>query len=59
MIKQSPSKEPQEFATKKVSIRAEINILGQNNIPVNEDQAKEILDFLYLIAKTYKLNSDD
>jgi hypothetical protein len=29
--------------------------LNRNQIQVDESQAKEILDFLYLIAKTYDL----
>jgi hypothetical protein len=46
------------FYTRKISINTAIRILHQNNIRVNADQAKEILDFLYLIAKTYKKNED-
>lgn len=47
------------FYTRKISINTAIRILNQNDIRVNEDQAKEILDFLYLIAKTYNLHKDD
>jgi hypothetical protein len=51
--------QPKAFYTRKISINTAIRILNQNDIRVNEDQAKEILDFLYLIAKTYNLYQDD
>ena len=35
-----------------MSIDQAVRILNRNGIQVNEDQAKIILDFLYLIAKT-------
>jgi len=53
------TKHPKAFYTRKISINTAIRILNQNDILVNEDQAKEILDFLYLIAKTYNLHEDD
>ena len=31
-----------------------IRLLGRNGIQVNREKAEIILDFLYLIAKTYK-----
>jgi hypothetical protein len=46
------------FYTRQISINTAIRILHQNDIRVNAVQAKEILDFLYLIAKTYKNNED-
>jgi hypothetical protein len=53
------TKQPKAFYTRKISINTAMRILNQNDIVVNEDQAKEILDFLYLIAKTYNLHEDD
>ncbi|WP_259067006.1 hypothetical protein HDF24_20435 [Mucilaginibacter sp. X4EP1] len=53
------TKQPKAFYTRKVSINTAIRILNQNDIRVNEHQAKEILDFLYLIAKTYNLHEDN
>jgi len=43
------------FSNKKVSIARVINILRSNGISTDEDQAKKLLDFLYLIAKTYNI----
>jgi hypothetical protein len=53
------TKQPKAFYTRKISVNIAIRILKQNDIRVNEDQAKEILDFLYLIAKTYNIHEDD
>jgi hypothetical protein len=52
------TKQSKSFYTRKISINTAIRILNQNDIQVNEDQDKEILDFLYLIAKTYNLSKD-
>ncbi len=41
------------FSTKKVSVKQAIKVLERNGILVNEEKAEIILDFLYLIAKTY------
>nr|MBB6137578.1 putative TPR repeat methyltransferase [Mucilaginibacter sp. X5P1] len=48
-----------DLYTRKISTNTAIRILNQNDIRVNEDQAKEILNFLYLIAKTYNQHDDD
>jgi hypothetical protein len=42
------------FSTKKVSVTQAIKVLKRNGIEVGEDQAALILDFLYLLAKTFK-----
>jgi hypothetical protein len=52
------TKQPKSFYTRKISTNTAIRILNQNDIRVNEDQAKEILNFLYLIAKTYNQHDD-
>lgn len=41
------------FPQKKVSVKQAVKILRRNGIHVNEEKAEVILDFLYLIAKTY------
>ncbi len=43
---------PKAFSNRKISIDQAIRILRRNEIQANEDQARIILDFLYLIAKT-------
>ena len=43
---------PKDFSNRKISVDQAIRILRRNGIQVNEDQARTILDFLYLIAKT-------
>ncbi len=43
------------FSTKKVSINRVIDMLKRNGIQTNEDQAKVILEFLYLIGSIYCL----
>jgi hypothetical protein len=44
----------QNYKERKISVKKAIAILGQNNMHVNEHEAAIILDFLYLIAKSYK-----
>ncbi len=44
---------PMLFSSRKVSTNQAIKVLKRNGIQVNEDQAIVILDFLYLLAKTY------
>ncbi|HEX8019604.1 hypothetical protein [Mucilaginibacter sp.] len=44
-------------ASKGVKIDRAIKALKRNGIIVNEDQAKVILDFLYILAKTYYKNN--
>jgi site-specific DNA recombinase len=47
------------FSSKKVTVDQAHKILNRNHIQVDKIQAKEILDFLYLIAKTYDLKEID
>lgn len=47
-------KNPNVFSARKVSVEQAIRLLGRNGIRVNKEKAEIILDFLYLIAKTYK-----
>lgn len=42
------------FLPRKVSTEKAIKLLRQGGIPVNKEEAEVILDFLYLIAKTYR-----
>jgi hypothetical protein len=46
--------QPQSFKDKRVLIKKAITILAENNIFVNEEEVKVILDLLYLIAKSSK-----
>lgn len=46
------------FSTRKVSPEQAIRILSRNGIHVNKEKAAIILDFLYLIARTYKSKND-
>jgi hypothetical protein len=41
------------FLTRKVSADKAVKMLKRNGIYVDEEKAEVILDFLYLIAKTY------
>jgi len=43
----------QNFRHRKVTIADAITILAKNNILVDDKEAAEILDFLYLVAKGY------
>lgn len=45
-------KTPKAFSNRRVSTGQAISILSRNGIQIDEEQAKIILDFLYLIAKT-------
>lgn len=42
------------FSSRKVSVDKAIKILRQRGIRVNEDEAIIILDFLYLLASSFK-----
>lgn len=42
------------FSPRKVSTEKAIKLLRQGGIQVNKEEAEIILDFLYLIAKTYR-----
>ncbi|MCJ8208553.1 hypothetical protein MUY27_02455 [Mucilaginibacter sp. RS28] len=48
---------PAIFSDRKVSIELAMKVLKNNGINANADEAKVILDFLYLFAKVYE-NSD-
>ena len=52
-MEQINNKMPTAFSSRKVSTDQAIKVLKRNGIQVNEDQAIVILDFLYLLAKTY------
>lgn len=41
------------YSDRKVSINQAMKILRKNGIETNEEQTKEILDFLYLLAKMH------
>lgn len=43
---------PKAFTNRRVSTGQAIVILSRNGVHIDEEQAKIILDFLYLIAKT-------
>jgi hypothetical protein len=42
------------FLPRKVSTEKAVKLLRQGGIQVNKEEAEVILDFLYLIAKTYR-----
>lgn len=50
--------EPKNFSTRKVSVDRVVKMLSKNGIKVNRENAEIILDFLYLLAKTYKSRED-
>ena len=52
-MEQIKSKIPAILSGRKVSVDQAIKLLRRNGIQVNEDQALIILDFLYLLARTY------
>lgn len=43
-----------DFLPRKVSAEKAIKLLRQGGIQVNKEEAEVILNFLYLIAKTYR-----
>lgn len=46
------------FSARKVSVDQAIRLLGRNGIRVNKEKVETILDFLYLIAKTYRTHKE-
>lgn len=56
---QSYYKNVKAFSSRKVSIEQAIRVLRRNGIHVNKEKAGIILDFLYLIAKTYRSIEDN
>lgn len=47
-------KKTKEFSGRKISVTQAVKVLKRSGIEVGEDQASVILDFLYLLAKTFK-----
>lgn len=43
---------------RKISVDQALRLLGRNGIRVNKEKAEIILDFLYLIAKTYNTQKE-
>ena len=52
-MSQAPVKNSNVFSIRKVSADQAVKVLGRNGIRVSKEEAKVILDFLYLIARTY------
>lgn len=52
-MNQFPYKNPRAFSARKVSVDQAVRLLARNGIRVNKEKAEVILDFLYLVAKTY------
>lgn len=46
-------KKPRAFSARKVSADQAVRLLARNGIRVKKEKAEMILDFLYLVAKTY------
>jgi hypothetical protein len=59
MLQSSYYKTVKSFSTRKVSTEQAIRVLRRNGINVNKEKAEIILDFLYLIAKTYRSIEDN
>lgn len=51
-------KNSSSFLNRKVSADQAIRLLGRKGIQINTEKAEIILDFLYLIAKTYKKQTE-
>lgn len=47
------------FTDKKISVGRAIAILAKNGIEVDDDEARVIMDFLYLIAKNHKKDREE
>jgi len=43
------------YIDKKVSVKRAIAILSKNGIQVDDKEASTIIDFLYLMAKNYRI----
>lgn len=52
------NKKSRAFSARKVSVDQALRLLGRNGIRVNKEKADIILDFLYLIAKTYNTQKE-
>lgn len=53
-MKKSNNKIVKSFSSRKVSVNQAIKLLRGNGVYVNEDEAIIILDFLYLLASSFK-----
>lgn len=51
-MKAMSNAKPKAFSNRRISIDQAIRVLRRNGIQASEDQARIILDFLYLMAKT-------
>jgi hypothetical protein len=47
------------FSERKISPERAVKLLSKNGIRINKEDAGLILDFLYLLAKTYKQKNDN
>ncbi|MGX5683254.1 PTS sugar transporter subunit IIBC [Chryseobacterium cucumeris] len=47
-----------KFIDRNVSVAQAIIILAKNGVQVNEKEAKDILELLYLVAKTYSKSKE-
>lgn len=52
-MNQSLYKKPRVFSVRKVSADQAVRLLTRNGIRVDKEKTEMILDFLYLVAKTY------
>lgn len=46
------------FIDRNVSVEQAIIILAKNSVQLNEKEAKDILELLYLVAKTYNKSKE-
>ena len=46
------------FVDKKISAKRAVALLAKNGIQVDDNEATVILNFLYLVAKTYQYHSN-
>ncbi|CAD0225782.1 PTS sugar transporter subunit IIBC [Chryseobacterium sp. JV274] len=46
------------FIDRNVSVEQAITILAKNGVQVNDNEAKIILELLYLVAKNYKKSEE-
>ena len=59
MMEQHKKRLPEVFSSRKVLPNQAVNLLRRNGIQLNEEQAAIILDFLYLLARTYGKIAED
>jgi hypothetical protein len=46
------------FIDRRISVKRAITLLAKHGIQVDDDEAAVILNFLYLVAKTYQCDSN-